>query len=107
MAFMAVSYTMATFMSLAFRKKAQAKNTNPHQRDALLIGFFMGLINLGGFYCYLKALSTGPLSIVTSVMAMHFVIAIILSTLIYKEKLNGWRITGIVLTILSLLLLRL
>jgi drug/metabolite transporter (DMT)-like permease len=107
MAFMAVSYTMATFLSLAFRKKAQSKNINPHQKDALLIGFFMGLINLGGFYCYLKALSTGPLSIVTSVMAMHFVIAIILSTLIYKENLNKWRITGIVLTIFSMLLLRL
>jgi drug/metabolite transporter (DMT)-like permease len=107
MAFMAISYTLATLFSFSFRKVAQSAETNPRHKDALLIGFFMGLINLAGFYCYLKALSTGPLSIVTAITAMHFVIAIVLSTLIYKEKLNGWRITGISMTVLSMLLLRL
>ena len=107
MAFMATSYTMATLMSFAFRKKAQSADANANHRDALLIGFFMGLINLAGFYCYLKALTTGPLSIVTSVTAMHFVIAVILSALIYGEKLNRRRITGIFLTIVSIVLLRL
>ncbi|MCP4578583.1 MAG: EamA family transporter [Deltaproteobacteria bacterium] len=107
MAFMAVSYTFATFLSFGFRKKAQTPDANRHHKDALLIGFFMGLINLGGFYCYLKALTTGPLSIITSITAMHFVIAIILSTLIYGEKLNRLRITGILLSMTSILLLRL
>ncbi len=107
LAFMAVSYTFATLFSFAFRKKAQSTDANTYKGDALLIGFVMGLINLGGFYCYLKALTTGPLSIVTSIMAMHFVIAIILSTVIYKEKLNRWRISGIFLTVTSVLLLRL
>ena len=107
LAFMAVSYTLATLFSFSFRKMAQSADENPRRKDALLIGFLMGLINLAGFYCYLKALSTGPLSIVTAITAMHFVIAIVLSTLIYREKLNGWRITGIVMTILSMLFLRL
>ena len=107
MAFMAVSYTFATFFAFGFRKKAQSKDANTHHKDALLIGFFMGLINLAGFYCYLKALTTGPLSIIVSIMAMHFVIAVILSALIYGEKLNRWRITGILLTMTSILLLRL
>jgi drug/metabolite transporter (DMT)-like permease len=107
LAFMAVSYTFATLLSFAFRKKAQSSHTDTYKGDALLIGFIMGLINLVGFYCYLKALTTGPLSIVTSIMAMHFVIAIILSTVIYKETLNRWRISGIFLTVTSVLLLRL
>ena len=107
MAFMAVSYTFATLFSFASRKKAQSADANTHHRDALLIGFFMGLINLAGFYCYLKALTTGPLSIIVSIMAMHFVIAVILSALIYRERLNSWRITGILLTMTSILLLRL
>ena len=107
MAFMAVSYTFATLLSFGFRNKAQSADANVRHKDALIIGFFMGLINLAGFYCYLKALSTGPLSIITSIMAMHFVIAVILSALIYKEKLNRWRITGIFLTMASILLLRL
>ena len=107
MAFMAVSYTLATLFSFGFRNKAQSVDANENHRDALIIGFFMGLINLAGFYCYLKALSTGPLSIITSITAMHFVIAVILSALIYKEKLNRWRIAGIFLTMISILLLRL
>ena len=107
MAFMAVSYTLATLFSLGFRNKAQSADANTRHKDALIIGFFMGLINLAGFYCYLKALSTGPLSIITSITAMHFVIAVILSTLIYKEKLNRWRILGIFLAMGSILLLRL
>ena len=107
MAFMALSYTFATFISFGFRKKAQSPDANTHHKDALIIGFFMGLINLAGFYCYLKALTTGPLSIITSITAMHFVIAIILSTLIYKEKLNRWQITGMLLSMTSILLLRL
>ncbi len=106
MAFMAVSYTFATFFAFGFRKKAQPPAANTHHKDALIIGFFMGLINLAGFYCYLKALTTGPLSIVTSITAMHFVIAILLSALIYRERLNSWRITGIFLTMTSILLLR-
>lgn len=107
MAFMALSYTFATVLSFGFSKKAQTPDANTHHKDALIIGFFMGLINLGGFYCYLKALTTGPLSIITSITAMHFVIAIVLSTLIYGEKLNRWRITGILLSMASILLLRL
>jgi hypothetical protein len=44
----------------------------------------------------------------TSITAMHFVIAIILSTLmIYREKLNRRRITGILLSMTCILLQRL
>ena len=71
------------------------------------IGFFMGLINFAGFYSFLKALSMGPLSIIASIIGMHFVIVIVLSALIYKEKLTRYRILGICLTIVSIILLRL
>jgi len=67
----------------------------------------MGLINFAGFYSFLKALSLGPLSIIISITGMHFVIAIILSVLIYKENLTLLRILGILLTIISIIFLRL
>jgi uncharacterized membrane protein len=76
-------------------------------KDALIIGVIMGLINFAGYYSFLKALSTGPLSIIASITGMHFVISIILSALIYKEKLTLLRILGIFLTVLSIILLRL
>ncbi|MGM0428188.1 MAG: EamA family transporter [Thermodesulfobacteriota bacterium] len=67
----------------------------------------MGVTNLAGFYAFLKALSLGPLSIVVSITGMHFVIAIILSAWIYKERLTGIRMLCVAFTVLSIILLRL
>jgi len=107
MAFIALSYMLSTLFSFGLRKKLQTAEASTNHGNALVIGFVMGLINLAGYYSFLKALSTGPLSIIASITGMHFVIAIILSTLIYKEKLTRSRILGISLTILSIMLVRL
>jgi drug/metabolite transporter (DMT)-like permease len=107
MAFIAISYMASTFFALGLRKRLQTEEANDSPKDALLIGFVMGLINLAGYYAYLKALSIGPLSIITSITGMHFIIAIILSALIYKEKLTPSRLLGISLTVVSIILLKL
>ena len=107
MAFIAVSYILSTFCSFALKGKLQTTNAATNHREALIIGVVMGLINFFGYYSFLKALSTGPLSIIASITGMHFVIAVILSVMIYKEKLTGSRMLGIFLTVLSILLLRL
>jgi drug/metabolite transporter (DMT)-like permease len=106
MAFIAVSYIASTLFSLGLRKKLETEEARKTHKDALIIGVIMGLINLAGYYSFLKALSTGPLSIIASITGMHFVISIILSALIYKEKLTLLRILGIFLTVLSIILLR-
>jgi drug/metabolite transporter (DMT)-like permease len=107
MAFIAISYLASTFFALGLRKRLQTEEANENPKDALLIGLVMGTINFAGYYSYLKALSTGPLSIITSITGMHFIIAIILSGLIYKEKLTPSRILGISLTVVSIILLKL
>ena len=107
MAFIAVSYIASTFFALGLRKRLQTEEANANPKDALLIGFVMGLINFAGYYSYLIALSTGPLSIITSITGMHFIIAIMLSALIYREKLTPSRILGISLTVVSVILLKL
>jgi len=106
-AFMAVSYFLGTLFSFGLRKRLETEESRHNLRDALLIGLIMGLINFVGFYSFLTALSTGPMSVIISIMGMHFVIGIILSAMIYKETLTGLRILGIGLTIVSVLLLRL
>jgi drug/metabolite transporter (DMT)-like permease len=89
------------------RKRLQTEEANENPKDALLIGFAMGLINFAGYYSYLIALSTGPLSIISSIIGMHFIIAITLSALIYREKLTPSRLLGISLTVVSIILLKL
>jgi drug/metabolite transporter (DMT)-like permease len=106
LAFMAISYLFSTLFSIGMRNKLQSEPVHTNNKEALAIGFLMGLINFAGYYTFLKALSMGPLSIVIAIISLHFVIAILLSLLIYKEKLTPSRIAGISLTILSVILLR-
>lgn len=107
MAFIAISYIASSVFALGIRKRLQTEEANENQKDAILIGFAMGLINFAGYYSYLKALSAGPLSIISSIMGMHFIIAITLSALIYREKLTPSRLLGIFLTVVSIILLKL
>jgi len=107
MAFIAVSYLLGTLFSFGLMKRQEPEEANPNYKDALLIGCIMGLINFVGFYSFLKALSLGPLSIIVSIVGLHFVIAILLAALIYRETLTPSRVFGILLTIIAVIFLRL
>jgi len=106
MAFIALSYFMGTLFSFAFRNRLVAEIPGGRNIDAVIIGIGMGLLNFAGFYAFLSALAIGPLSIIVSIMGLHFVIPIILSTIIYSEKPTPVRIFGVLLTIVSVLFLR-
>jgi drug/metabolite transporter (DMT)-like permease len=107
LAFMAVSYAVSTVASFGLRSRLAGGAGSGDVKTALSIGFVMGVINFAGFYLMLDALSTGPLSIIISLVGMHFVIAVILSTLIYKEKPTPIKALGVALTVVSVILLRL
>jgi drug/metabolite transporter (DMT)-like permease len=106
-AFMAVSYIFATLFSLGFSKRFKKEERSAKPKEALCLGVLMGLFNFVGFYMYLKALSIGPLSIIATLMGMHFLIAIILSAIIYNERLKAKTVLGILLAILAVVFLRL
>lgn len=107
MAFMALSYLLATLFSFGLTKRKEPQEAKPSHKDALFIGCVMGVINFVGFYSFLKALSLGPLSIIVSITGLHFVIAILLAVLIYREPLTPSRVLGILLTIAAVTFLRL
>lgn len=106
MAFIALSYFMGTLFSFAFRNRLETETTAAFRSDAVIIGIIMGLLNFAGFYAFLSALAIGPLSIVVSIMGLHFIIPIILSTVIYSDKLTRLRILGILLTTVSVIFLK-
>jgi drug/metabolite transporter (DMT)-like permease len=106
LAFMALSYFLGTFFSAALIGRTGKEESPGNRKDAVVIGLLMGLINFVGFYTFLAALSVGPLSIIVSITGMHFVIAVLLSVIVYKEKLNRVRILGVGLAVASILFLR-
>jgi uncharacterized membrane protein len=105
LAFMAVSYLLSSLFSFGFRNKLAPETAQANFKEALIIGIIIGIINFAGYYTFLKALALGPLSIVISIISLHFTIAILLAVMIYKEELSPSRIVGIGLTILSIILL--
>jgi len=104
--FMAMSYLFGTVFSLTIDKnRGSLKNRGP-MRQTVQIGILMGILNFFGFYAFLAALTRGPLSVVAMITGMHFVIAILLSVFLYRERLPWLRQLGIGLTFLEVLLLR-
>ncbi len=99
--FMALTYLLATFFSLAIEKKWGKGKTAAHPAEAVKIGVLMGLLNFFGFYAFLAALTDGPLSVIALITGMHFVIAITLSALLYREQMTRPRLWGIGLTLLA------
>ena len=104
--FMALSYLFGTAFSLAIEKKWGKGKAPGRVKEAITLGVFMGVLNFFGFYAFLTALATGPLSSIALITGMHFVIAIILSVLIYKERMSLHRSLGIGLTLLAVFFLK-
>jgi drug/metabolite transporter (DMT)-like permease len=106
-AFIALSYIFSTLLTLALapRMFAPAQVSDSGKLD-LVIGLLMGLLNLGGFYLFLKALALGPLSIVAVVNGMHFLVPVLLAAIVFKERLNASRLLGLLLALAALWLLK-
>jgi drug/metabolite transporter (DMT)-like permease len=104
--FMAMSYLFGTGFALAIEKRWGARKKPGRRGEAVAIGVVMGILNYVGFTAFMLALQSGPLSAIALITGMHFVIAIVLSLLLYKERLTLTRSLGIGLTLLSVFLLR-
>jgi drug/metabolite transporter (DMT)-like permease len=108
LSFLAFVYSIAALSSAALFKKPNINAPQSHKAvTTVTVGVAIGILNFVGYYAFLMALSKGPLSLVASITGMHFVISVILSVLIYRERLTSARIIGFLLTILSIILLRL
>jgi drug/metabolite transporter (DMT)-like permease len=102
LAFIALTYSLSMLFSLGFRKPFEKEGASRRYGEALLIGFILGLVNFAAFFILLRAMETGPLSIIVPVVGMNFVIANILAVVIYREKLTVLKTAGIFMTVLSL-----
>ena len=103
--FMLFSYILNALLSLVLIKRFQTEKEDSSPRNAVRIGISIGLVNFIGFYAFMTAVSLGPLSLISPICGMSFVVTIVLSVFIYKEKLNLKRILGIILAVLAVILM--
>jgi uncharacterized membrane protein len=66
----------------------------------------MAALNLVGFYLLLLALETGPLSVIAPLTGLHFIIAIILAGVVYRERPDVRSVVGIVMAVAAVLLMK-
>lgn len=104
--FMALSYLFGTVFSLGIVKRWGRCGGPTELKAAVIIGLGMGVLNFFGFYTFLLALASGPLSVIALLTGMHFVIAILLSMLFFGERLTLKRGIGIGLTLLTVFFLK-
>ncbi|OPY85248.1 MAG: 4-amino-4-deoxy-L-arabinose-phosphoundecaprenol flippase subunit ArnE [Syntrophus sp. PtaU1.Bin208] len=107
MAFIALTYGLSMLFSVGLQKPFEKEGANRRYGEALLIGFLVGLINFAAFVTLLSAMKTGPLSIIVPVVGMNFVLANLLAAVVYREQLTLLKTSGILMTVLSLLLMKL
>ncbi|SDU58645.1 DMT family transporter [Desulfobacula phenolica] len=106
LAFIALSYLMGMIGSLGITRALSYDKAEKKRSAAMGLGVVMGGFNFAGFYAFLYALERGPLSLVAAIVGMHFVIAIVLSAIIYREKIKPAGLVGIFLTVISIILIR-
>lgn len=106
LAFIALSYLMGTIFSVALYRTRGAAKGDAAVRKSMAIGAAIGIVNFAGFYSLLEALERGPVSIVIPVTGLYFVVAVILSVIVYREKLDAPRIGALVMTIAAIILIR-
>jgi drug/metabolite transporter (DMT)-like permease len=105
-AFISLTYIFSAAFSFILKNRLFKRESPGDRGTALKVGVWMGLLNIGGYYAFLRALETGPLSVIATITGMHFVVAIVLSAVIYKEKIDKRQSAGVVLTLVSVALLR-
>ena len=79
-----------------------AKNGN---NDSMKIGISIGIFNFIGFFLLLTALENGPLSVVSPIVTLNFIVSVLLSIIVYKEKVTWRKVTGALLTVVAIILL--
>lgn len=77
-----------------------------HVRRAIMFGSGIGTLNFAGYLLILQAFAGGPLALIQGISSTSFVIPIILSALVFGEKLDARRGVVVALAVVSVVLQR-
>lgn len=110
MSFIGLSYTINTVLLLGthgFDKiKGKTRGKAENRNGEVLFGVLIGIVNFTAFFSSLNALQTGSVALVGIILSFSSTVAILLSVLIYHEKITWQRVAGILLSVISLILMK-
>ncbi|APG25025.1 MAG: DMT family transporter [Syntrophotalea acetylenica] len=104
--FMAIAYSFSAAAAGLWRYRQWQNVSSAALKAPVIIGIIMGGLNLIGFYLFLWALETGPLAVIAPLVGLHFTIAVLLSAVLYRERLDFRGGLGILLAVAAVLLMK-
>ncbi|HDM05782.1 MAG TPA: hypothetical protein ENG34_00705, partial [Candidatus Aenigmarchaeota archaeon] len=103
--FITVSYFIGFLFAIIVRKRVKKKLTKEVERKSILFGLTIGLINFFSFFLQLNALSIGQASVIFPLTSLSVYVAVVLSILVFREKVSLKKSLGILFSIIAILLL--
>jgi len=108
--YMFISYSLVAFYTFAINKFIQRNavtRTSNNRKKILKFGIIIGVLNFAGYYLILSAFAKGPLSLIQGISSNAFIIPVLLSVIFLKEKFTYKNAIVLILSILSILLIKL
>lgn len=102
-----MSYTLVAAYTFLIMKTTAGGYDLQAEKKAGRYGMIAGTLNLIGYYLVLKAFASGPMALIQGVFSTSFIIPIILSVLLLKDRFDLCKAVIIILTLFSLLLIKL
>ena len=104
--YMATANTIVLLFALLETRVATGVHIGLPNKPELYIAGGLAAANLLAWYCYLLALRAGPLSAAALIVSLAFIIPIVLSAIVYRERLTARRLLAVILTVAIVLLLK-
>ena len=108
LAYICLSYTLVCLFTLgkySVTTRESAWITPFKNPKMLLYGFGIGALNYVGYFLVLKAFGSGPISLSQAVFSSSIIVPILLSRVVYHERLTHPRMWAIVLAVISVILI--
>lgn len=103
--FIGLSYFFAIGPSFVLEKHLHKRGGE--KKGTMQLGIAMGVANTTAFYLLLTALKTGPASVIFPVIALALLVSIILSMVVFKEKLGRHKTLAVAFALVAIILMRL
>jgi bacterial/archaeal transporter family protein len=100
----AIVYEAAGSLCLAFLTLLSLRFQPQVHPQGIGLAFITGLLGFGGAFCFLTAVSQGPVALVATISALYPVVSVVLAVVILHEPLTLKQTIGIAIALLAMVL---
>ena len=104
--FILIAYGLGSVLAFAGYVPNMKKLDKKVRKISIMSGVVLGIVNFSAFFTALSALASGPGAIIFPMLGLNVAFIVVLSIVLFKERLNVRGIIGFILALVAILLLR-